>query len=90
MNKKTNTTDSGITRRDFLKLGGATVAGAAAFGTAQGADVKVKSAGTSPGIGGNQVYSVCPYCAVGCGMKISDSESKMSFTIYCSNSILSL
>jgi len=59
MNKKTNTTDSGITRRDFLKLGGATVAGAAAFGTAQGADVKVKSAGTSPGIGGNQVYSVC-------------------------------
>ncbi len=67
--KKTNTNDSGITRRDFLKLGGAAAATAAVAGTAQ-ASVKVKNAGTSKGIEGEFTYTVCPYCAVGCGMKV--------------------
>ena len=72
-----NEINSGVTRREFLKIGGAAAAGSAiAMGTAQ-ADVKTKSAGTSPKIEGEKVLSVCQYCAVGCGLVYYVKDGKV-------------
>jgi formate dehydrogenase major subunit len=56
-----------LSRRDFLKFGGATAAGVAA-----GADwAPVEAAATGLKIKEAKVtHSVCPYCAVGCGQLI--------------------
>lgn len=62
-----------VTRRDFVKLSGATFAGTALGAlvglgadlrprVAQAADIRIKNAKVYP--------SICPYCAVGCGTLI--------------------
>nr|WP_153188170.1 twin-arginine translocation signal domain-containing protein [Anaerobacillus alkaliphilus] len=69
-----------ITRRDFLKRTGAVTAGAtiAAVGginvkPVQAQVTKIKLQAKE----GRQVPSVCPYCSVGCGMIITESEGKI-------------
>ena len=58
-----------LSRRDFLKVSGATAAGVA---TGAGVDLApVQAAATSLKIKEAKVFaSVCPYCAVGCGQLI--------------------
>src|ERR1700704_4575426 len=61
-----------ITRREFLKLGAAGTAGMALVPVANplGFDLAAakKRALTSRIDGAKEVHSVCPYCAVGCGL----------------------
>lgn len=59
----------GFSRRDFLRVGAATAAGAAGaslwgwdLGPARASVRDLKIART------REVHSICPYCAVGCGM----------------------
>jgi formate dehydrogenase major subunit len=67
----------GLSRRDFLKWGGTTAAGAAAgVGTvdlapvhAAATNLKIKEAKVSA--------SVCPYCAVGCGQLIYSKDNRI-------------
>lgn len=62
-----------LTRRDFLKLSGATVGGVAA-----GANPLAASAQTFPlhkKIG--EKASICPYCAVGCGVIVAVQDGKI-------------
>jgi formate dehydrogenase major subunit len=66
-----------LSRRDFLRWGGTTAAGAAAgVGTvdlspvhAAATDLKIKEA--------KVVASVCPYCAVGCGQLIYSKDNRI-------------
>jgi len=68
MDKPKNT--PGITRRDFLKLGGAAAAGTVIAGSAE-AGVNSKSTPTSRGPDYDKmVHSVCNYCGMGCGLEI--------------------
>jgi len=62
-----STDRKGLSRRDFLKLTGATaVAGTAVTGVAPG---EVEANERENRIKGAQsVTTICPYCAVGCGM----------------------
>lgn len=69
-----------LTRRDFLKRTGATAIGLtlASIGginikpvKAQVTKIKLKAKQ------GRQVPSVCPYCAIGCGTIITESEGKI-------------
>lgn len=69
-----------ITRRDFLKRTGATVAGvtiASVAGVnvlpvhAQASKVKLQMKK------GKQIPSICPYCAVGCGLLVTESGGKI-------------
>ncbi|PKP59815.1 MAG: hypothetical protein CVT88_04625 [Candidatus Altiarchaeales archaeon HGW-Altiarchaeales-1] len=69
--------DFEITRRNFLKIGGAVTAGIAVSNTVGAGETKTKESGTSPGIEGKIFHSVCPYCAVGCGMKIYVKDNKV-------------
>jgi formate dehydrogenase major subunit len=66
-----------LSRRDFLKFGGATAAGVAAG--AQGVDwAPVEAAATGLKIKEAKVsHSVCPYCAVGCGQLIYSKGDKI-------------
>ncbi len=66
-----------ITRRNFLKIGGAVTAGIAVSNTIGASETKTKDSKTSPGIEGEIFQSVCPYCAVGCGMKIYVKDNKV-------------
>ncbi len=72
---------SGLTRREFLKMGGATAAGLAAVSLASDradANVAVTNAGiTYPMSYDKTVHTVCPYCAVGCGMKVYVKDNKV-------------
>lgn len=65
-----------LSRRDFLKLGAGTAAGAAA---GHGLDlVPVEAAATTLKIKEAKVVrSVCPYCAVGCGQLIYARDGKI-------------
>ena len=58
----------GLSRRDFLRAGAATAAATSAFGfnlaPAKAAVRELKIART------RERHSVCPYCAVGCGMVV--------------------
>ncbi len=76
---KTKKTENGfeITRRNFLKIGGAVTAGIAVSNTVGASETKKKDSKTSPGIEGKIFHSVCPYCAVGCGMKIYVKDNKV-------------
>lgn len=69
-----------ISRRDFLKRTGVTVAGLTVASMA-GVDLKpVRAQVTRIKLEvrkGKQVPSVCPYCAVGCGMIITESGGKI-------------
>ncbi|NCN64740.1 MAG: molybdopterin-dependent oxidoreductase [Candidatus Altiarchaeum hamiconexum] len=68
-----------ITRRNFLKIGGAVTTGIVISNTVGAGKIlhKTKESGTSHGIEGTVFYSVCPYCAVGCGMKIYVKDNKV-------------
>ncbi|WP_205668546.1 twin-arginine translocation signal domain-containing protein [Ammoniphilus sp. CFH 90114] len=69
-----------ISRRDFLKRTGVTVAGLTVASMA-GVNMKpVQAQVTRIKLEvrkGKQVPSVCPYCAVGCGMLITESAGKI-------------
>ena len=66
-----------VTRRDFMKISGATVAGAAlsqlgfdlAPVQAYAAELRIK--------GAKETISVCCYCSVGCGQIVHTSEGKV-------------
>ena len=66
-----------VTRRDFMKISGVTVAGAALSQLgfdltpvhAYAADLRIKSA--------KETTSVCCYCSVGCGQIVYASEGKV-------------
>lgn len=70
-----------ISRRDFLKRSGAVTAGVTITAVA-GINVKpVKAQVTKIKLQakeGRQVPSVCPYCSIGCGMIITESEGKIT------------
>ena len=72
-----STEKKGLSRRDFLKLTGATaVAGTAATvaapGTAEANERENRIKGAT------KTTSICPYCAVGCGMDVySDKSGKV-------------
>ena len=69
-----------VTRRDFLRVGSATLAGTAVGAlTSLGADLRPKVAlAKDLRIKDAKVYpSVCPYCAVGCGMLIHVQDDKI-------------
>jgi formate dehydrogenase major subunit len=66
-----------LSRRDFLKSGGAAVAGAAAGGGVLNL-VPVQAAATGLKIKEAKVSaSVCPYCAVGCGQLIYSKDDRI-------------
>lgn len=69
-----------LSRRDFLKRSGAVTAGVT-LATIGGVNVKPVKAQvtriTLKAKQGRQVPSVCPYCAVGCGMITTESEGKI-------------
>jgi len=63
-----------VTRRDFLKLSGATTAGAFFGGVSflsgcKSAPEKLK--------GAKQTTTICPYCGVGCGLIVSAKNGKV-------------
>jgi len=66
-----------VTRRDFMKISGVTVAGAALSQLgfdltpvqAYAAELRIK--------GAKETTSVCCYCSVGCGQIVSTSEGKV-------------
>ena len=69
-----------VTRRDFLRVGSATLAGTAVGAlTSLGADLRPKVAlAKDLRIKDAKVYpSVCPYCAVGCGTLIHVQDEKI-------------
>jgi len=66
-----------LSRRDFLKFGGATAAGVAA-GTQSVDWTPVEAAATTLKIKEAKVTrSVCPYCAVGCGQLVYSKGDKI-------------
>ena len=66
-----------LSRRDFLKFGGATAAGVAA-GTHSVDWAPVEAAATTLKIKEAKVTrSVCPYCAVGCGQLVYSKGDKI-------------
>jgi len=62
-----------ITRRDFLKISGATGAGVL-LGVF---DLKpiVAYATANPPVWTSEAYNICPYCGVGCGMIVGSNAS---------------
>lgn len=62
-----------ITRRDFLKLSGVTVAGAFVGGTSflSGCKSYDKLGGTK------ESTTICPYCGVGCGLIVATRNGKI-------------
>lgn len=69
-----------VSRRDFLKLSGTTMAGTAVGALAGlGADLKPKAAHAAEiRIKNAKTYpSVCPYCAVGCGTLVHVVDGKI-------------
>ncbi|MFN3528148.1 MAG: molybdopterin-dependent oxidoreductase, partial [Candidatus Altarchaeaceae archaeon] len=68
--------DLEISRRDFLKISGS-IAATIALSNTVTSETKIKESEKSPKIEGEIFYSVCPYCAVGCGMKIYVKDGKV-------------
>jgi formate dehydrogenase major subunit len=69
-----------LTRRQFLKLSGGVIGGAAITElVALGIDPTSIAAAAPPAQvkQGKQVPSVCPYCAVGCGQIITTADGKV-------------
>lgn len=68
-----------VTRRNFLKVSGITVAGAAAMSlgldlgpvTARAEELKLKIKQAK------ETTTICPYCAVGCGLIVHVAEGKV-------------
>jgi formate dehydrogenase major subunit len=65
-----------VTRRDFMKIAGASTAGAAAFGL--GIDLKpIRSHAQTLKIRyAKETTSICCYCGVGCGLIVHTVEAK--------------
>lgn len=70
---------AGITRRDFLKISAAATAGGGVASMLDWAFV-----GPSPAAlaATGEVNSICPYCSVGCGLKIAYDDSKPASNMY--------
>jgi len=66
-----------LTRRDFLKISGVVTAGVIASNTVGASETKTKQSSITPRFEGKIVHSVCPYCAVGCGLKIYVKDNKV-------------
>lgn len=64
----------GVSRRDFLKGSGAAAVGLALSGKPASAAVKVPGLRTK---GLATTTTVCPYCAVGCGMIVHSKNGKI-------------
>lgn len=65
----------GVSRRDFLKLGGS----AAVAGTMVGMNAREAKANPRSNRlkGATMTTSICPYCAVGCGMLVHSKNNKV-------------
>jgi len=64
-----------ISRRDFLKFsGGAAAAGAAGLGIVNPGEAKAAQPFTT---GANETTTICPYCAVGCGIIAYTKNGKL-------------
>jgi formate dehydrogenase major subunit len=63
----------GVSRRDFLKLTGATAV-AGAVGSAEEAQAKERENRLN---GATATTSICPYCAVGCGSLVYQKDGKV-------------
>lgn len=63
-----------ITRRQLFKISGATAAGLAAAGIDLGLKPDCARAETLKTENTRQTTSICPYCAVGCGIIVSTSK----------------
>jgi formate dehydrogenase major subunit len=65
----------GLSRRDFLKLSGGTVASGAIAGlTPSKAEATERENRTK---GATVTTTICPYCAVGCGMRVYTKEGRV-------------
>lgn len=65
----------GVSRRDFLKMGGsAAVAGAVVGATANEAEANRRPNRLK---GAKASTTICPYCAVGCGMVVHTRKNKV-------------
>jgi formate dehydrogenase major subunit len=65
----------GISRRDFLKYSGGTAIGSTVIGLAPGeAEAREREIRTK---GAQVTTTVCPYCAVGCGMLAYTKEGRV-------------
>src|SRR5574341_1073708 len=65
-----------IGRREFLKFTGGAAAGTAALEAASGPR-PAHAAGPLKTQGATQVNSICYYCAVGCGIKVSVAKGRV-------------
>ena len=63
-----------ISRRNFLKLSGGAVAAGAASGVAGPGEAEAKTLHTS---GAKETLTICPYCAVGCGIVVQSKGGKV-------------
>ena len=63
----------GVSRRDFLKLTGATAVAGAVGGAGEAQAVERENRLN----GATKTTSVCPYCAVGCGMLVYQKGGKV-------------
>lgn len=65
----------GISRRDFLKFsGGAVAAGAVSAGAVSPAEAGKRRLHTK---GAKVTTTICPYCAVGCGILVESKDGKV-------------
>lgn len=69
----------GVTRRDFLKLSGATAGAVVFLGPAAPKKAQAKPAAAVSLVKriGEQT-TICPYCAVGCGMIVASEDGKIT------------
>ncbi len=63
-----------ISRRDFLKIGPGAAAGSALMQSSQAAEAKAR---TTKLDGTTLSTSICPYCAVGCGLLVSSRDKEV-------------
>lgn len=67
-----------LSRRDFLKLsGGTAVAGAVGAGVTPQAEAAQIQAPESRIKGASETRTICPYCAVGCGIIVHTKDGKV-------------
>jgi formate dehydrogenase major subunit len=65
-----------VSRRDFLKLAGSTLAAGSVVGAATAADADAVSAELRIK-GATRTTTVCPYCAVGCSILVDTRDGKI-------------
>ena len=63
----------GVSRRDFLKLTGATAVAGAVGGAGEAQALERENRLN----GATKTTSICPYCAVGCGMLVYQKDGKV-------------